>query len=99
MHATPIDDVGYARDITTFREPVDRDRCRAWRHAEVLCQITQRERLHLVEMVEELHMAEGDEVAGRRVASVPPVASEIDAGIVAENLCGIVGEAHASPYP
>jgi hypothetical protein len=95
VHAPTVDDVRRPRDVATLHQPLDRDRRRARRDAEVVGEVAQRERVDLIEMVENLDVPERDEVAADGVASVAPVAGEVDPGIVAEDLGRGVGEAHA----
>ena len=60
----------------------------------MVSQRTERERLGLVEMVEQLDVPQRYHVARERVTGVAPVAGEVDARVVAEDVCDVVGKAH-----
>jgi hypothetical protein len=94
MHAPTIDVIRRARDVAALHEAVDGDRRGAGRHAEVVCEVAERERVDRIQMIENLDVLERDEVAVDGIAGVAPVAGEVDPGVVAEDLGSGGGETH-----
>ena len=80
-----IDGVEHSRDVALLHQSADGDRHCRRRNAHVIGEVAEHRRRFAVEVIEDAHLARADVLAGDVVADVPPVAGEVDAGVVAED--------------